>query len=198
MNVDPIKLSALYDPIANKILVGSGPFQCGTVTSSGSGTCTPGGVTNPGVGQSYTLTRFGNGFPPNSPPFDVYFRSAGNLALWIWTQNNGDFTHDFLNFVFVESCFNLPALPIGTTTGCGHFQQGIGGMNGGGSPVGLNQISEVNRFVGISWVAPFDWATAPPLGIGALAPVLNEGSITLNPSSISGCTSAYPIGGYDC
>jgi len=194
MNVNLPQTSAGYDPIANHSLVGSGPWQCGTVTNSGSGVCTSTGAENPPVGGSYTLTRFGKGLAPASTVSNIYFRSSGNLALWIWSQDNGDITHDFLNYSVVASCFGRPVTPTGP---CTHFQQGIG-ANGGPIPVGLSQVSIVNRFVGLNWVAPFNWVTAPPVGITPLQPILYENTVTLNPASVAGCASSYPAGGYDC
>jgi hypothetical protein len=64
MNVNLAQTSASYDPIANHTLVGSGPWQCGAVTSSGSGICTTSGTQNPHVGGSYVLTRVGKVWPP--------------------------------------------------------------------------------------------------------------------------------------
>ncbi len=194
MNVNLSQTAAGYDPIANHTFVGSGPWQCGTVTASGSGICTSTGSQNPPVGGSYTLTRFGKGLAPASSVSNTYFRSNGNLALWIWSQNTGDITHDFLNFSIVASCFGAAV----TSTGpCAHFQQGIG-ANGGPIPVELSQVSIVNRFVGTNWVAPFNWATSPPVGVIPLQPVLYENTLILNPSGAAGCTNPYPTGGYDC
>ena len=194
MNVNPAKTGAGYDPIADHNLVGSGPWQCGVVTNSGSGTCTSTGAQNPPVGGSYTLTRFGKGLAPASSVSSIYFRSNGNLATYIWSQNNGDMTHDFLNFSVVASCFGIAV----TSTGpCAHFQQGIG-ANGGPVSVGLSQVAIVNRFVGLNWVAPFNWLSSPPVGAIPIPPVLYENTVTLNPASVVGCTTSYPAGGYDC
>jgi hypothetical protein len=194
MDVNPAQTSAGYDPIANHTLVGSGPWQCGVVTRNGSGNCSSSGNQNPPVGGSYTLTRFGKGLAPASSVSSIYFRSSGNLALWVWSQDNGDVTHDFLNYSIVASCFGRPVTATGP---CVHFQQGIG-ANGGPVRVGLSQVSIVNRFVGVNWVAPFNWVSNPPIGIGSIPPVLYEGSTTLNPASLVGCSLPYPTGGYDC
>jgi len=149
---------------------------------------------NPPVGGSYVLSRFGKGLAPASSVSGIYFRSNGNLAAYLWSQDNGDITHDFLNFSVVASCFGAAV----TSTGpCAHFQQGIG-ANGGPVSVGLSQVAIVNRFVGLNWVAPFQWASTPPVGIIPLPPVLYENTITLNPAAVAGCTTPYPIGGYDC
>jgi hypothetical protein len=194
MNVNTAQIGASYDPIANHTLVGSGPWECAPVTSSGSSTsCSSSGTENPPVGGSYTLTRFGKGLAPASSISSSYFRSSGDLALWLWSEP-GDFGHDFLTFSVVSACFGAPV----TSTGpCVHFQQGIG-ANGGPVPVGLAQVAIVNRFVGVDWVAPFDWNNSPPTGIIPLNPVLYENTITLNPASVAGCTTPYPAGGYDC
>jgi hypothetical protein len=194
MNVNLAQTGAGYDPILNHTLVGSGPWQCGVVTRNGSGSCSSTGSENPPVGGGYTLTRFGNGLAPASSVSSIYFRSSGNLALWVWSQDNGDITHDFLNFSVVASCFGKP---LSSVAPCAHFQQGIG-ANGGPVAVGLSQVSIVNRFVGLNWVAPFNWVSSPPVGIIPLPPVLYENTITLNPASIVGCTTPYPAGGYDC
>ncbi len=195
MNVNLAQTSAGYDPIVNHSLVGSSAYTCGVVTSSGSSTsCSSTGAMNPPVGGSYVLSRFGKGLAPASSVSGIYFRSNGNLAAYLWSQDTGDITHDFLNFSVVASCFGAAV----TSTGpCAHFQRGIG-ANGGPISVGLSQVAIVNRFVGLNWVAPFNWASSPPVGIIPLAPVLYENTITLNPASLVGCTSPYPTGGYDC
>jgi hypothetical protein len=101
---------------------------------------------------------------------------------------NGDINHDFLLFAQAVACFGKPFNPAGP---CGHLQQGIGNMGTG--IVSINQIAVEARFFGVNWVAPFNWQTNPPLGISPFPPVLYEGSVTLNPSSVVGCPS-----GYDC
>jgi hypothetical protein len=189
MTVNPADLSATFDPIANHIMVGSGAWTCGTVTSTGSGTCTPSGTQNPTAGQSYTLTRFGNGLAPASSLIGIYFRSAGNLALYLWSNNNGDITHDFTNFAVVANCFGRP---VGLSGPCARWQQGIGNP-GTGTMIAITQVVIVLRYFGVNWISPFNWPTAPPLGIGAQPPILYEGSVTLNPASVVGCPS-----GYDC
>lgn len=198
MSVDPSKITATFDPLANHILIGSGPWECVSQTGVVGTGCSSSGTMNPQPGSgTFTLTRFGKGTSPGAGLNDHYFRSNGNLALWIWTQNNGEFTHDFINFSIVEGCYGQVALPLGSTSACAHFQEGIGG-NGGPTVVGAVQVSIVNRFIAVNWVAPFVWNTAPPVGLAALSPVLYEGSATLNPASIAGCTTPYPTGGYDC
>src|SRR5438309_172704 len=195
MNVNTAQIGAAYDPIANHTLVGSGPWECGPVTSSGSSTsCSSSGTENPPVGGSYTLTRFGKGLPPASSISGSYFRSNGSLALYLWSQDTGDGTHDFLNFSVVASCFGAP---VASTGPCAHFQQGIG-ANGGPVSVGLAQVAIVNRFVGNNWVAPFNWNNSPPTGIIPLNPILYENTLTLDPASVAGCATPYPAGGYDC
>jgi hypothetical protein len=195
MNVNVAQTSASYDPIANHALVGSGPWECGPVTSAGSSTsCSSSGTQNPPAGGSYKLTRFGIGLPPASSISSIYFRSSGNLALYLWSGDTGDITHDFLNFSVVAGCFGAPVTSVGP---CAHFQQGIG-ANGGPVPVGLAQVAIVDRFIGTNWVAPFNWANSPPLGVTPFDPVLYENTIVLNPASLVGCSSPYPTGGYDC
>jgi len=194
LNADPNKIIPSFDPLAAGILVGSGPWQCGTVTASGSTSCSSTSTMNPPVGESYTLSRFGKGVSPASSVSSIYFRSNGNLALYIWSEDTGDITRDFLDYTGISACYGLPV----TSTGmCAHFQRGMG-ANGGPIPVGIQQIAIVNRFVGLGWVAPFNWASSPPAGVIQLPPVLYENTITLNPSTVVGCLTPYPAGGYDC
>ncbi len=200
MNPDGDKKKPSYDPLATGILVGSGPWLCkssGGVIGLG---CSSTGTQIVTAGGTFTLSRYGIGTPPAGSN-NIYFRSNGNLALYIWTGDTGDFNHDFLNYGVVSNCFGQPLQPLGSTNGCGHWQQGIGAP-GGHSTVGLTQVSVVQRFVGVNWVSPYDWANAPPEGIASLAPVLYEGSATLNPASVVGCMVAYAPtlggGGYDC
>jgi hypothetical protein len=188
MTVNPADLGAAFDPIASHLFVGSGPWQCGTVTSTGSGICTPSPfIQNPPVGGSYTLTRFGNGLAPASSISGIYFRSSGDLALYIWSQQND--VNPLLAFVSVASCYGLS---VNLSGPCAHWQQGIGSP-GTGALVGLSQVSISSRFYNLNWVAPFEWTTIPPRGIGSLPPILYEGSTTFNPASVIGCPS-----GYDC
>jgi hypothetical protein len=196
MNWDPSKIVANYDPIQNHILIGSGPWQCGSGGTLGQG-CTSNGLQNPGVGNSYTLTRFGKGLAPASSVPQMYFRSSGTLALWIWSGQSGDITQDFKDFSVVAACFGQSVL--GTI--CDRYMMGIGGCGGTITQpctIGLQQVSIINRFVGLNWVAPFNWRTNPPPGIGSFPPVLYENSVTLNPASVVGCNAAFPTGGYDC
>lgn len=186
MTVNPADVAATFDPIANHIFVGSGPWTCGTVTTNGSGTCTPSGTTTVPVGGMWTLTRFGVGFSTITQS-NEYFRSSMNAALWIWSEQGS--ANNFLNFEIVVSCFGKA---VNLSGPCGHYQQGIGN-SGSGSVVGINQVAIANRFFALNWVAPFDWTTNPPEGIGLLPPVLYEGSTTLSPASDVGCPS-----GYDC
>jgi hypothetical protein len=189
MTVDPTKTTAVFDPIANHTFVGSGPFQCGTITVLGSGICTSTGFENPPIGGGYTLTRFGTGFAPASSTTGIYFHSPGDLALFLWGCG-GQSTITINCYAAVILCFGQP---LGF---CPQYQKGIGASSTG--IVGVNQVAYVVEHFNDDWLTPFNWATNPPLGIGTLAPILYEGSTTLNPGSVAGCTMPYPIGGYDC
>ena len=192
MHADPNKITATYDPLANGILVGSGPWECKNNSGVLGVGCSSSGFQNPGPGGSYTLQRFGKGLAPASSVNGIYFRSSGNLALWIWSEQGG--ANSFLNFEAVASCFGQAVNPTGP---CAHWQEGIGNP-GTGTSVGVNQVGIANRFYALNWIAPFSWSTFPPTGIALFAPVLYEGGATLNPASVAGCASAYPTGGYDC
>jgi hypothetical protein len=200
---DTTKIIPAFDPLVNGILIGSGPSVCKSLDTAVVGTrCakdSTGAITsnqNPAPGGSYNLARNGAGSAPGAS-LKAYFRSSGAAALWIWSGNTGDFTHDFLNFGVVARCFGqpLPAPPI-PTTGCGHWQQGLG-VGFGAPPRAIDgvQVGIVSRFVGVNWISPFDWRNpaAQPVDIAAFPPVLYEGSATLNPASLVGCPA-----GYDC
>jgi hypothetical protein len=236
MDADPGKAVPAYDPIHppnypqnDGILIGSGPWECYnfSINKVGSG-CSSDGYMNPGPGGSYTFERFGHGTNPAGSLNGAYSRSAGTLALYLWSGNNGDFNHDFLNFGAVAGCYGQavqPLPPNGMPSGCAHWQEGIGGMvldiNGNPQPsqVSNTQIGIVNRFLGLNWVQPFQWTSSPPTGITERTPVLYEGISTggvgnpfasgrqqiLFPASndpqlapSAGCSRMYPVGGYDC
>jgi hypothetical protein len=199
MTINPADILPTFDPIANRVLIGSGPWECGSGATLGGPNCSSSGNENPPLGGSYTLTRFGDGLMPGAS--GDYVRSSGNLALWLWSEDTGDFTRDFLTVALVAACYRQPAAPLGgipAPSSCAHFQQGIG-ANGGPKVVDITTVGIVNRFMGLNWVSPFNWYTSPPTGIAPLtALVLYEGSATLNPASIVSCNVTYPAGGYDC
>jgi hypothetical protein len=185
-NVDSAKIQPSYDPVANHILVGSGPWMCGSGSSIGGPGCSSSGIQTVPPGGQWTMTRYGAGTIPGGS-LNTYFRSSGNLALWAWSGDRGIFSQDFLDFGVVSLCFGQP---VGTA-GCTVWQHGIGG-SASGIPVGLAQVSIVQRFVGVNWVAPYDWINGPPQNIAAFPPILHEGGVTLNPCSID------LVNGYDC
>jgi hypothetical protein len=180
------KLAPTFDPLGAGIFIGSGPGVCKNPTTGiVGGGCTSTGVASPPPGGTYTLSRFGTS-SPRAPQFSAYFRSSGTLAQYIWTGDTGDPVTDPTNFAHVASCFNQP---VGTT-GCTHWQNGIGKSATG--VIGLDQTLTVQRFLFVNWVSPFNAATNPPDGMAPFPPVLYEGGTTLNPCSVD------PINGYDC
>jgi hypothetical protein len=186
MSTDIPKLSPTFDPLGAGMFIGSGPGVCKNPTTGiVGGGCTSTGVANPPPGGTYTLSRFGTS-SPKAPQFSAYFRSSGTLAQYIWTQDTGDPVTDPTNFAHVAACFNQP---VGTT-GCTHWQKGIGASAIG--VIGLDQTLTVQRFLFVNWVSPFNAATNPPDGMAPFPPVLYEGATTLNPCSID------TTNGYDC
>jgi len=185
-NIDPSKVTTNYDPVVGHNLVGSGAWMCGSGAGIGGPSCSSTGTQAVPNGQSWTLTRYGVGTVPGGS-LNTYFRSSGNLALWSYSGDKGDFNKDFLNFGAVSLCFGKP---VGTA-GCTTWQHGIGG-SAAGTVVGLTQVGIVQRFVGVNWVAPYDWSATPPQNIATFPPVLYEGAVTLNPCRIDATN------GYDC
>ena len=196
MDADPSKTTPSFDPLIQGILIGSGPWECISTTTGVLGTgCSS--SQNPPIGGTYLLVRYGLGHAPGSSLSGSFFRDNGAMALWAWSGDNGDFTHDFINFSVVARCVGEAV--TGTSTGCGHWQEGIGGdILGAATRIDVQQIGIVSRFVGVGWVSPFDWRINPPTGIAPFPPVLYAGSATLSPANTVGCTMAYPAGGYDC
>lgn len=234
VNADPL---VAENPINfdQGILIGSGPWLCGTYMGEplqkevGTGCTTslglPPGIQtqNPGPGGTITLQRFGCEliigvceFPgnPEASPF-YYFRSSGNLALYLWTGNTGNVPGDFTNLGLVAACVGQKVL----TPGCTRWQEGIGNpappypFANGPAAVGSTQVSYVQSYSGVSWTEPFAWAALT--GIGNSPPVLYEGTNTLpqlkshlfqlNPDPPAGCSlplhpaTDYPNGsGYNC
>jgi Bacterial extracellular solute-binding proteins, family 5 Middle len=186
MTVNPSYTAATFDPVASGNLIGSGPWECVSSTGVLGKGCSNTGAQNPGTGGEYTLTRYGNGLAPASSISGLYFRSSGDLALYVWSEQND--VSPILPFSAVASCFNQA---VNATTTCAHWQQGLG--NAEGTPVGVNQVAIVARFYDLNWLAPYEWATSPPTGISAVPPILHEGSVTLSPASVVGCPN-----GYDC
>ncbi len=208
MQIDPAKTSATYDPILNHTLVGSGPFECGPVTSSGSSTtCSSTGTQNPPTNGSYTLTRFGctnatTCLAPASSTSGIYFRSSGGLGLYVWSEQND--ANPIQPVSAVSLCFGL-ALGTGA---CGHWQQGIGANTATGQGqcsvsqagcVGINQVSAVELRYNLNWIQPFEWASSSkPLGIVSTPPTLYEGTVTLSPCPPGGTSPPGSTTGYDC
>jgi len=231
MTPNPAMDVPAFDPLSQAALIGSGPWTCqNTGTNPGAmigavGTgCSSSNTQSPPVGGTLTLTRFGCSLATNSclspaaSLASLYFRSSGNLALYIWSQMDGQFTLDFLSFSVIANCFNKP---IGTV-GCTHWQQGIGNPNGPGI-IGINQVSILARFVGVSWISPslsnqVAWnllTGIAPAAAGELPGGPNNvgnillfertsatlvPSYTLNPAAAVGCVGpSFPNGGgYDC
>jgi hypothetical protein len=182
----PNKITATYDPMSDGILVGSGPWECKSASGVvGTGCSSSGTQSPPQPGGSFFLTRFGKGLAPASSTSGIYFRSSGDLALYIWSQEN-----DINPIQAVSGVSFCYAQPVNLSGPCAHWQHGLGASSTG--VVGINQVSIVELRYDLNWVNPFEWQLGPPLGIGSITPVLYEGSVTLNPCSVD------PTNGYDC
>ena len=188
MTVNPSDTAPSFDPILSHMMVGSGPWMCGNVSSSGSGLCTPDGKGN-GESTSYTLTANVNNF-----------RSSLNLAKYLWSGESD--TNAIGPAAFVGACFNVTPPSLSGT--CSHWQQGAGNPNSAptGTVVGITAVVIVDIFFNLNWLSPFEWTTSAPLGIATLPPVLYslvpfDGSTTLNPST-SGTSCMTVNSFYDC
>ena len=183
MTIASADLAASFDPIEQHIFVGSGPWQCGTVNTLGSGFCTTTGIGN--GADSYTLTAYTG-----------YFRSSQRLAIYLWSGESD--TNAIGPATAVGSCFNLP---VNLSGPCGHYQQGVGNP-GPGISVSVTTVTSVDIFFNLNWLSPFEWASSPPTGIAPLPPLLYtlalfDGSTTYTPNPGGGsCTT--PNSYYDC
>jgi len=192
MQVNTAWLSPAYSPIASHTFVGSGAWTCGTVSgTTGSGTCdSPAGAGSAAL--SFTLSANNN-----------YFRSTTKAATWIWSGESDQSGQALAAASAVGSCDNVAVNLSGT---CGHYQQGIGNP-GSGTPVSVSTVTSVDAFYLVNWVAPFNWATSTPVGIGApFPPVLYipttgqafDGSFTLTPAPTTGSPCNTPNTFYNC
>ena len=181
MTVNTADLSATFDPIKSQDFVGSGPWECGSVTGVGNGVCTPSSQGGAGNGQSsYTLTAFQN-----------YFRSSQRLALYLWSGESD--TNAIGPAVAVGSCFNVA---VNLSGPCGHYQQGAGNP-GSGTPVSVGTVGNVDIFFNLNWLAPFEWTVSPPAGIAPLPPVFYGPSTQYTPNP-GGTSCTTPNTYYDC
>src|SRR5205809_745818 len=96
---------------------------------------------NPPDGGTYTLTRFGK--TQSTSQNGAYFHSAGDLALWIWSEENQ--AAPIFPASAVLMCYGQPL----NSGSCAHWQQGIGASSTG--IVSIVQFSVVLRFFNIVW-----------------------------------------------
>jgi hypothetical protein len=154
--------SPTFDPLANGLLIGSGPFVCESIGGTGHpavGTigsgCSIDNTQSPAFGLGdFTLTRTGCTLTATGTTCGVagsssdYFRSSGALAAYVWTGDIGSGSADFSKVLTVNSCHS--ATP---SANCPHWAQGIGNAGGTGTnAVGLSQRLKVNSLKGVSWI----------------------------------------------
>jgi hypothetical protein len=210
---------AHYDPMTQAnpatggtgIVIGSSGWTCQSSTGVLGGGCSSTGTSDTPIGGTWTLTRNGctassTGTTCAAVGGSQYFRSSGTYAKYLWTGMTGT-SSDGSTLSRFLSCFGKA---VGTT-GCGNFQEGIGNPSTTTKTcpcvVGATQLSTLLRFFAVNWlpVTGTSGVGTPStyVGIATLPPVLYEGSTTLSPGRLAGCSSttlaAYPNGaGYDC
>ena len=195
MQVNTAWLSPSYSPIASHTFVGSGAWQCGTISgTTGSGTCdSPAGAGSGAL--SFTLSSNNN-----------YFRSTTKAATWVWSGQSDQSGQALAAASAVGSCDNVA---VNLSGSCGHYQQGIGNP-GSGTPVSVSTVTSVDAFYLVNWVAPFNWATWTLANnqpaIGTFPPLLYipttgqsfDGSFTLTPAPTTGSPCNTPNTYYNC
>jgi hypothetical protein len=192
--VNTTRIQPGYDVVASADFIGSGPWVCKSGGNIGGPGCSSSNNSAPPIGGSWTFVRYGQGTTPGTS-LSTYFRSNSNLALWIWSGNTGDFPLDSQLFSRIVGCNFVTPVPAT----CLSWSMGVGNPAGSASSPAVitgTQFGIVTRFLGITW----SWRTSPlPQNIGTFPPVLYEGSATLNPSSVVGCSIPFSSGGgYDC
>src|SRR5438552_1181189 len=203
--------SPTFDPLANGLLIGSGPYTCESIGGTGHppvGTigagCSIDNTQYPPFGlNDFTLTRTGCTLTSTGTVCGVagsssdYFRSSGALASYIWSGDIGSGSADFSKVLTVNSCHSPTP-----SANCPHWAQGIGNpsLTSTSNPVGLSQRLKVNSLKGVSWIAfSTEKTTGTQLILSCIEGYTLPGT-TLTPcnSSNAGWTgSVLPgIGGY--
>jgi len=187
--------SPTFDPLANGLLIGSGPYTCESIGGTGhppvgtiGGGCSIDNTQYPPFGlNDFTLTRSGCTLTASGTICGVagsssdYFRSSGALASYIWSGDIGSGSADFSKVLTVNSCHSSSP-----SANCPHWAQGIGNPGGTGSnPVGLSQRLKVNLYKGVSWIG---FATPESAGT-QLIPSCSAG-YTLPQTTITPCTAS--------
>src|SRR2546427_6980946 len=187
--------SPTFDPVANGLLIGSGPYTCESIGGTShplvgtiGGGCSVDNTQYPPFGlNDFTLTRTGCTLTSTGTVCGVagsssdYFRSSGALASYIWSGDIGSGSADFSKVLTVNSCHS--ASP---SANCPHWAQGIGNPGGTGSnPVGLSQRLKVNSYKGVSWIG-----FATPQSAGTQLILSCSPGYTIPQTTITPCTSS--------
>jgi len=181
-SVDPSYLTGpTSDPVANNMLIGSGPFVC--APGPYTGPSTPGlggGCTSSGTGSvttgTITLQRYGSGLTPAN---SGYFRGNANYKQYLWADVNGDGQVNAIDISLTSGCqANFGSNPTAcnhldgasTTLSCTSAGPCIGASSGGdndGAVTGFEK-SQVLRWYNTFWNSPFSYSSlqgvlpAPP------------------------------------
>ena len=170
--VNPTFLAPSFDPVANHVLIGSGPYECRDLsTMVVGGGCSSTGTQSPPSGGSITLQRFGFGFSGTDIAHS-YVHDSAKYELWQWADQNANGIVDRSDANSIVACFNQP---IGTP-GCAHWQApaastscvaSAGSCNsgslsfppGGNGVVTSTQVSELSAVCGSPWTAPLPYGS---------------------------------------
>jgi hypothetical protein len=167
------------------------------------------------------------GTPLNSDPLLKYYDNPGITPSGVWangksvvydTNSLGYYAWGEVSslpnsnsaglFITFATGITIPPPPPATGTNVGSCPPvGVAGVTSAGcwayaisTPVGIVALR-----LSYNWLNPYNWASSPPLGIGAFSPVLYQpnSNVPLNPASVAGCTNPFSAtsltsGGYDC
>jgi len=149
---NPSDVSAPFRSVAAQIFLSSGPWGCGTGTSSGAGACRTLPVAEPRSGVQLYADRFGAVLlTASSPPLRPQLKLHGNF-----TSGLGRNFHRL-----PRSSQHAMANTLNLSGPCGRFQQGIG-QTQHRNTVGLNQVTIATSSFPSLAKHLFDWQTTRP------------------------------------
>jgi len=187
--------SPTFDPVANGLLIGSGPYTCESIGGTGhpsvgtiGGGCSIDNTQYPPFGlNDFTLTRTGCTLTSTGTVCGVagsssdYFRSSGALASYVWSGDIGSGSADFSKVLTVNSCHSSSP-----SANCPHWAQGIGNPGGTGTnAVGLSQRLKVNSYKGVSWIG-----FSTPQSAGTQLILSCSAGYTIPQTTITPCTAS--------
>jgi len=175
--VDPAKLDPSFDPLANDLLIGSGPYACVSIFPEDAGRIGTGCLADDMDNRSgqtlfsegtLTLQQFDfTGQPNTSDPFLQYMRSSnqgwgtgsgahaesGQFQEFSWADRYDNATVNIRDLASVASCFGKSG-----SAGCLDYSYWLRSAFHPGSPATIGaEVVIVASHLDDTWVYPFSW-----------------------------------------